>query len=51
MVHEGKVKAATYDRPVGVEAGAAQDKTDRTAYVPAEQAELCNRLLLGKAAY
>ena len=22
MVHEGKVKAATYDRPVGVEAGA-----------------------------
>ena len=23
MVHEGKVKAAAYDRPVGVEAGAA----------------------------
>ena len=23
MVHEGKVKAAMYDRPVGVEAGVA----------------------------
>ena len=51
MVHEGRVKAATYDRPMGMEVGVAQDKTGRTAYVPAEQAELCNRLLLGKAAY
>ena len=51
MAHKSKVRAATYDRPVGVEAGAAQDKTGRTAYVPAEQAELCNRLPLGKAAY
>ena len=51
MAHEGRVRAATYDRPVGVEAGAAQDKTGRTAYVPAEQAELYNRLPLGKDAY
>ena len=51
MVHEDKVKAATYDRPVGVEAGAAQDKTGRAAYVPAEQAEPRNRPPLGKAAY
>ena len=34
-----------------MEAGAAQDKTGRTAYVPAEQAELCSRLPLGKDAY
>ena len=51
MVHEGKVKATTYDRPVGVEAGAVQDKTGRIAYVLAEQVELCNRLPFGKAAY
>ena len=51
MAHEGKVKAATYDRPVVVEAGAVQGKTGRAAYVPAEQVELCNRLPFGKAAY
>ena len=34
-----------------MEARTAQNKTGRTAYVPAEQAELCNRLPLGKAAY
>ena len=51
MVHEGKAKAATCNRPVNMGAGTAQDKTGRAAYVPAEQAELYNRLPLGKAAY
>ena len=51
MVHEDKAKAAMYNRPVNMRTGTAQDKTGRTAYVPAEQAELYNRLPLGKAAY